>query len=310
MNRRDAVRLLGSERAWAVGGPAGRCRAASADRAPEERQTRFPKGRSFGRFSRTSTPRTMWPTARRCSTSTFLSTTRARPGVRRRRLHSPAYGANIDLMVEELNATAKDGVSCIVNAGTKDLGYNIDHLRAIAARSKVHIVAAGGFWQQPAYPPEIARQTEDEIAEGLLRDAAAERWGALGEIGSSMTMTADERKVLRACCKVHLKSGLPLFTHQPHQGCRPCGAEQLDIIESMGVDPRLVCLGHLSDITDDPKAEVHKALAKRGAFLGFDTVGRRLAQPDSKKLEMVLALIDAGTRITFSCRRISRRPSS
>jgi phosphotriesterase-related protein len=207
---------------------------------------------------------------------------------------SPAYGADIDLMVEELNASSKDGISCIVNAGTKDLGYNIGHLRAIATRSKVRIVAAGGFWQQPAYPPEIATQTEDEIAEGLLRDAAAERWGALGEIGSSMTMTADERKVLRACCKVHLKTGLPLFTHQPHQGCRPCGAEQLDVIESMRVDPRLVCIGHLSDITDDPKAEVHKALAKRGAFLGFDTVGRRLAQPDSKKLEMVLALIEAG----------------
>jgi phosphotriesterase-related protein len=206
----------------------------------------------------------------------------------------PAYGADINLMVEELNASAKDGISCIVNAGTKDLGYNIEHLRAIASRSKVHIVAAGGFWQQPAYPPEIATQTEDDVAEGLLRDAAAERWGALGEIGSSMTMTADERKVLRACCKVHLKTGLPLFTHQPHQGCRACGAEQLDVIESMGVDPRLVCLGHLSDITDDPKAEVHKALAKRGAFLGFDTVGRRLAQPDSKKLEMVLALIEAG----------------
>ena len=62
----------------------------------------------------------------------------------------------------------------------------------------------------------------------------------------------------------------------------------------MGVDPRLVCIGHLSDITDEPKADVHKGLAKRGAFLGFDTVGRRLAQPDSKKLQMVLALIEAG----------------
>ena len=207
---------------------------------------------------------------------------------------SPPYGADIDLMVDELNATAKDGVSCIVNAGTKDLGYNMDHLRTIAARSSVLIVVAGGFWTQPAYPPEIATQTEDEVAEGLIRDAAAERWGALGEIGSSMTMHPDERKVLRACCKVHLKTGLPLFTHMPHQGCRPCGPEQLDIIESMGVDPRLVCIGHLSDITDDPKAEIHKALAKRGAFLGFDTVGRRLAQPDSKKLQMILALIEAG----------------
>ena len=43
-----------------------------------------------------------------------------------------------------------------------------------------------------------------------------------------------------------------------------------------------------------PKAETHKSIAKRGVFLGFDTVGRRLTQPDSKKLEMLLAVRDAG----------------
>jgi phosphotriesterase-related protein len=203
-------------------------------------------------------------------------------------------GFDVDLMVEELKATAKDGVSCIVNAGAKDLGQNIGKIRTMAQRSGMHIVLANGYWTQRNYPPEVAKQTEDEIAEGFIRDAAAERWGALGEIGSSMTMHPDERKVLRACCKVHLRTGLPLFTHTPHEGCRPCGVEQLDIIEKAGVDPKLVCIGHLADITDDPKAETHIALAKRGAFLGFDTVGRRLTQPDSKKLQMVLAVIDAG----------------
>ena len=206
----------------------------------------------------------------------------------------PPLGSDVDLMVEELKATAKDGVSCIVNGGTKDLGQNIEKIRIMSQRSGVHIVLANGYWTQRNYPPEVARQTEDEIAEGFIRDAAAERWGALGEIGSSMTMHPDERKVLRACCKVHLRTALPLFTHTPHQGCRSCALEQLDIIEKAGVDPRLVCIGHIADITDDPKAETHKALAKRGAFLGFDTVGRRLTQPDSKKLEMLLAVIDAG----------------
>ena len=163
-----------------------------------------------------------------------------------------------------------------------------------AERSVIHIVLANGYWTQRNYPPEVAKQTEDEIAEGFIRDAAAERWGALGEIGSSMPMHPDEAKVLRACCKVHLRTGLPLFTHTPHEGCRPCGGEQLDIIEKAGVDPKLVCIGHLADITDDPKAQTHIALAKRGAFLGFDTVGRRLTIPDSRKLEMVLSVIDAG----------------
>ena len=62
----------------------------------------------------------------------------------------------------------------------------------------------------------------------------------------------------------------------------------------MGVNPRLVCIGHLADITDDPRAETHKALAKRGAFLGFDTVGHQITQGDAKKVAMIVAVIDAG----------------
>ena len=205
------------------------------------------------------------------------------------------YASEIDLMVQEMKAAAKDGISCIVNAGTKDLGDNMAHLRAIAERSGVPMVAMGAYHEQQNHPPDVARKTEDELVEEFLRDSAAERWGGLGELAASVhPMHADERKVLRAACRVHLKTGLPVLTHTPHGGCRPCGLEQLDIIESMGVNPRLVSIGHLSDITDDPKAQVPIAIAKRGAFVAFDTVGRRLTQSDSKKLEMLLAVLDAG----------------
>ena len=100
--------------------------------------------------------------------------------------------------------------------------------------------------------------------------------------------------MLRAVSKFHLRTGLPIFTHTPHEGCRKCALDQLDIFESMGVNPKLVCIGHLSDIMDDPRAETHKALAKRGAFVGFDTVGHQLTQGDSKKLGMILAVLEAG----------------
>ena len=206
----------------------------------------------------------------------------------------PSFTANVDLMVDEVKASAQDGVSCIVNGGTKDLGQNVERLRILAERSGMPIVMAGGLWAKPRYPPDIAEKTEEQVVDDFLRDASLERWGAIGEIGSSVTMHPDERKVLRASCKVHLHTGLPLFTHTPHEGCRHCALEQLDIIESMGVNPRLVCIGHLADITDDPQAETHKALAKRGAFLGFDTVGHQITQGDAKKVEMIVAVIDAG----------------
>ena len=69
----------------------------------------------------------------------------------------------------------------------------------------------------------------------------------------------------------------PLMTHLPHTGCGPCALEQLSIVKSVGVDVGKVSIGHVSDILDDPRAETHKAIAKRGAWVGFDTAAIRVA---------------------------------
>lgn len=206
----------------------------------------------------------------------------------------PSYLTNPDVVIEEVRAAAKEGVSCIVDGGHADMGTSYDDLRKIAERSGVHIVASGGYYLQIMYPPEVATQSEDQLIDGLVQDAAAKRWGAFGEIGSSEEMTADERKVFRVIGKTQARTGLPVFTHTSHAGCRKCALEQLDILESTGANPKSLCIGHLSDITDDPKAETHKEIARRGAFLGFDTVGHQLAQGDAKKVALILQVLDRG----------------
>jgi phosphotriesterase-related protein len=206
----------------------------------------------------------------------------------------PSYLENPDLVIDEVRAAGKEGVICIVDGGHADMGTNYEHLRTIAERSGVHVVASGGYYLQIMYPPEIATQTEDQLVDGLVRDAAAKRWGAFGEIGSSEEMTPDERKVFRVIGKTQVRTGLPVFTHTSHAGCRKCALEQLDILESTGANPRSLCIGHLSDIRDDPKAETHKQIAQRGAFLGFDTVGHQLGQGDSKKVALILEVLQAG----------------
>jgi phosphotriesterase-related protein len=60
-----------------------------------------------------------------------------------------------------------------------------------------------------------------------------------------------------------------------------------------------VCIGHLTAIRPDaePLAQTAKALARRGAFLGFDTVGHlmgRSATPEAHKVRYVLAVLEAG----------------
>jgi predicted metal-dependent phosphotriesterase family hydrolase len=48
--------------------------------------------------------------------------------------------------------------------------------------------------------------------------------------------------------------------------------EQLDVLESVGVHPARVAIGHLGGIAD-PDARVQKTICKRGAFVGFDRQG-------------------------------------
>jgi phosphotriesterase-related protein len=105
--------------------------------------------------------------------------------------------------------------------------------------------------------------------------------------------------MLRAAGRAQVTTGLPLFTHTPHSSCPSCAIEQLDIFESLGVDLRHVVIGHLSAIKsdDDPTAATHRQIARRGAYIGLDTMGHEMSQsfiPEADKVKLVQRLLDAG----------------
>ena len=63
------------------------------------------------------------------------------------------------------------------------------------------------------------------------------------------------------------------------------GLKQLAVFESVGVDAKRVAVGHMCCL-DDPKAEVIKAIAKQGAYVGFDRVAGGFV-PDDRKVAML-----------------------
>jgi phosphotriesterase-related protein len=195
---------------------------------------------------------------------------------------------DIELMTDELRAAAKEGIACIVDGGHPDMGRDLDFLKQLSLRSGMPLVAGCGYYTQPFYPPEIATMTEDQITRELVRQARTQPVGAFGEIGSWDEITDLERKVFRAVGKAHLQTNLPIFTHTGIPG--KSSIEQLDILEAAGVKPQRIAIGHVGNLVD-PKVEVHKALCKRGAFIGFDRQG---GQGDARQVPMVAALIDAG----------------
>lgn len=206
----------------------------------------------------------------------------------------PNYIENPARVIEEVKASMQDGVGLIVDGGHDDMATSWDHLKLIAETTGIHVVASGGYYLQTTYPPEVSSKSEDDLVEGLVRDAVTRHWGAFGEIGSSPVMTDDERKVFRVMAKAVKRTNLPLYSHTPHSGCKSCALEQLEIFTKAGSDLNKICIGHLSDITDDPNAETHKTIAKAGAWVGLDTVGHRIGPGDSVKVGMVLKLLEAG----------------
>jgi len=209
---------------------------------------------------------------------------------------SPAlrFYQDIDLMVDEVKACARDGVRCIVDTGTMDLGRSIDALRAIARKSGMLIVAGGGLHLKDGYPADVLQKTEEQIAEDFYKLATAERWGAIGEIGTgpAVPMDPQERKVLRAAARLHERTGLAIITHVS-DGCARCALDQLDLFEQAGVDPRHLVIGHLNDITDQPAA-APLAIAKRGAYVGFDHSGKPDDHRVPEYVRTIMAVLEAG----------------
>jgi len=216
-----------------------------------------------------------------------LLATPGRPGPTLPPPAQPWFMEDLPLMVEEMRAAMNEGVACIVDGGHPDMGRDLEFLKQLSTRSGMPIVAGFGYYAQPFYPPEIEQWSEDEIAHELLRQARTEPVGVLGEIGTWDVMTPTERKVFRAVGKTQIATGLAIFTHTNFgQGAM----EQLDLLESVGVHPQRVAIGHVGGLTD-PRAEVLKAICKRGAFVGFDRQG---GPSDSAQVPAVMALLEAG----------------
>ena len=313
LSRRDAMRLLGVSAAGVGFGLAAACgpgaepeteRADEQGGTPSAPAVTFPDGALVRTVLADVAPAALGTGATLIHEHLARNFSSPPPEPRAPGTPAPTPPTNVDvvdLVVEELRMAAFDGVSCIVDSSTGPrTAQQLENLTAMATRSGVHIVLGGSYFLRPRYPAAILQLAEEDITADMVAQASRERWGALGEVGSSFPeMHDDERKMIRAISQVHLQTGLPIFTHVPHESCPSCAIDQLDLYEAQGVDVAHLVIGHQSTIkrSDDPGWETHKEIARRGAFVGFDTVGHRMASsfiPEREKVDMVLNMLEAG----------------
>jgi predicted metal-dependent phosphotriesterase family hydrolase len=209
---------------------------------------------------------------------------------------------DVDWMTIELRAARKAGVGCIVSASTGPTGAEIpQYLKTLSDRTGMHLLSAGAYYTKAQYPADFATKTEDDIADGLVQMASAGHLGAYGEFGvanGEAEIDPIEKKVFRSVGRAHLRTGLPIFTHNNYATGPDVPSEialrQLDLFEAVGVNPAHVAIGHVCCL-DDPKAAVAIALAKRGAYVAFDRVTRQQQWvSDEHRIHMIMAFLEAG----------------
>jgi len=210
-----------------------------------------------------------------------------------------SFSDDVDLMIRETRLAREDGVAMIVDGGHADMDRNLGNLQRINDESGVLVVASGGYYMQRTFPESISTRSAEQIADELVDTARRERHGAFGEIGQQGgVMTDDEQKVHRAVALAHVRTGLPVFTHNAYsiratQVPRDAALRQLEIYEAAGANLGNVCIGHICCL-DDPAADIAIQIARRGAYVGFDRVTLNGTMPDAQRVTMAMAMIRAG----------------
>lgn len=206
-------------------------------------------------------------------------------------------------MAEELIAAKeKAGLRCIVAAQTSlPPPDTLEYEKRLMAATGVAVIAAGAYYGLQSYPAYIKTENEDQIADRLAQAATEGRFGAFGEIGDANNeadLADDEKKVFRAVGKASARTGLPIFTHNNYSTGpnvpMDIALHQLDQLMAGGAKPASIAIGHVCCL-DDPKAEIMKRIARRGAFVAFDRVTRQQQWvSDEHRLHMIQAFLDAG----------------
>ena len=195
----------------------------------------------------------------------------------------------------ELRQYADAGGRTVVDVTTVGLQGNPAGVRELSERTGLHIVRGAGFYRKAYYPAYVDELPTDAVADLIVRDIeegadgdGQNRAGIIGEIGCDKVMTGVEERVFRAAARAHRRTGLAITTHAARW---PVGTAQLDLLVEEGVDPGRVVIGHCDMVPDH---DYHLALARRGAWVQFDTVQGVHDYDTRCRLDWLRSLADAG----------------
>lgn len=212
-------------------------------------------------------------------------------------------GGDVDLVLDDERLALRElehfqdaGGGALVECTTEELGRDPAALRRLSEGSGVHIVAVTGHitpqhWRGVV---PVEQRGEDELAERFISDLTRGMDGTEVRAGAIKVGTSEgeilpaEHRVIRAAAAAQRATGAPITTHTT---AGTVALEQVAALEAAGADLSHVCVGHLDRRL---RWDEHLSLAEAGVYLGYDCLGKTKYEPDERRIEFIVRLVDAG----------------
>ena len=200
----------------------------------------------------------------------------------------------IRLMKPELEKAKQAGVTAIVECSTVGVGRRADIDLAVSKSANLPLVIPTGIYRQPWIPDWAHEASEDALADWMLGELQVEIEGSGVQAGwiklsaGDNGLTATEAKILRAAARAGLQTNAVIGSHTIRGRVV---REQLEIIETIGYAAGRFIWIHTQV---EPDFELHLEMARRGAWLEYDSIGNVDGEGDDYHLHNILRLLEAG----------------
>ncbi len=196
---------------------------------------------------------------------------------------------DISKVAVDLRDFASLGGNCVVDVTTIDYGRDLHKLKELSNISGVYIIGTGGFNKGVFNRVFLENRDYKLVASELVDEIHQDIGPGVLKIGTSYNRIDDWELIgLKAISEAHKQTGIPITTHT-EKGT--FALEQLDLFKKQGVNPSSIIVGHLDQ---NPDLDVHLALIKQGAYLGYDSIPKTKYDTKKRAMEFIAYLAKKG----------------
>ena len=197
----------------------------------------------------------------------------------------------VRLMAPEIERIKALGVTALVECSTGGVGRRADIDRAVSEATAFPIVVPTGNYREPWIPAWVAEASEGALRDWMLAELTDEieqsgvraAWIKLSAGDDGITDL--EARILRAAAAAARQTNAVIGSHTIKGRVV---MDQLDIIEAAGADPSRFISIHTQL---EPDRDMHLAVARRGAWIEFDSIGNT---EDDWNIDLIHNALDAG----------------